>query len=1781
MFRTRPLIFFTGLFLFVTFFGIISNTASADDTDLPEDAYSAAETLSFPVPSFNAFKGAVSHTIPISVPPGRNGMAPELKLTYDDSNNNGLLGARWKIVLEEIRRSNKWGVVYSDDDYIHETSAGAKELVSKGGNEYGTKIEETFSRYFNETTSGWLVVSREGTRYYYGRTSASRIDNGSKVYKWALDRIEDTNGNALEVTYEKNEGQLYPLRIDYDANNAVEFVWQSRPDTIIDMKPGWKVTTTRRLEKIITYGNDQVAKIFTFSYERHPNSGQSRLITFQQHSADESVSLPAHTFTWENGGNGSYDSIPVFNMSRGNTTRMYFEDINGDGLTDIASIAGKYFLSNDWVDLDNFVMSVRINNGDGTFQDGLDITLPIDINHLSDDSIQFVQLNKDGRIDLVAENDFYTNNGNGTFSVADAFSLPRNYKFGPDFNRDGLTDIYNIDQDSYRFSIRLSNGDGTFQTGQVHTNINFYFFQDINGDGLTDAISKKANDLTPLPIGVFFGKGDGTFEDESSMDPPGGIKSGVDLNGDGLTDIVKTTDLGGFGVKLSKGNGEFSSWIGSQLEFPDSPSGSTPMYSMVTEARYVELNGDGLRDLIIIGKHEYYVGGTDYFICGYIANGETTANHIATINNGYGAQTTVSYNHLNKDQIDFLPFSMTVASSITTSDGINPASKKQYVDFSGALYDAENREYRGFSGLTEHHMTADGSIYRVVEKKYYQDEYRKGKRQEQILRDQPDGAILTQTTWDWQTDIQDDWGHVRLQSQRTEYEDNSDLFSETTYAYDSTNGLVTDETITGADAETITGHYDYTDYSSDSYGQVWRKTNHTLTGSDTEIARHTTYEYETDTGNLLKETQVCEGGSDNDCNGSYVHTYAYDDYGNLEYEWDPNTPATEDPTTTYEYDETTHTYVTQIINALGHTINQEWDPRYGKITWRQDPNGQVYTYQYDEFGRLKQVDRPDGGQTLHTYQVDSTPIYIETQVEQSDGVYIPARNYLDGLGRTVQTVSLGGPDSSGATRYVVTKTHYDEFGRVIFNAGPFFQSDDAFLDWSPGEAGYLSNIDEFAYAETTYDQRDRPLIVTSRDSQNGLTTTGYSYSGFSTTITDPDNCAKTETKDALDRIIQVVEHANTDITTRYVYNAAGDLLQVKNHFWTSSDPDKNRILMAYNTLGRKIYMDDPDMGQWDYHYDANANLISQTDAKGQDIEFAYDDLNRIKTKTYSTGEPTVTYTYDLAANGIGQVYSVTNTDVTSVNTAYDEVGRVTDQQKTITGAVTRTSSIDYNLAGQRTRLTYPHTDASNIFYVDYQVYPGTTLLQKATGADGTVYADLSDYQPSGKIGAITYGNNVQTEYGYDGWSQRLLSINTENPNNDILQNRQYTYSPAGDITAIDDLAYVETYYYSYDKLHRLTSETTSTGSIGVIPSIMQMNYDDPDHIHAVSSVVRRGQTHTYDYDSNGNQTSGPDLTNPVTAPIRTLTFNTDNMPVQVVHPEGGTINITYDGEAKRAKKTGASATTYYFSNEFELINNTETCYIFAGNLRVAMVKDHTEKIYFHKEHIGSSTVMTDASGTEKEKTRYMPFGGQRGFTGITTTEYKFTDQELDGETGLYNYDARLYDPILGRFVSADSLVPKVFDSISYNLYAYCANNPMKYVDPSGHYADAYSDTQVEMDAFNEAYEGFYEGYGGYDSFWEPYDKAWGDLEEAKEDAKTRGIIDLIFGWLMAALRRDSSSDGAMLVGISNAMNAGLEQIRSITSAEEDYQRALQEIGWEQEGIQTFNSVQSAPVSPAK
>ncbi|MGD9850204.1 MAG: RHS repeat-associated core domain-containing protein [Nitrospirales bacterium] len=97
--------------------------------------------------------------------------------------------------------------------------------------------------------------------------------------------------------------------------------------------------------------------------------------------------------------------------------------------------------------------------------------------------------------------------------------------------------------------------------------------------------------------------------------------------------------------------------------------------------------------------------------------------------------------------------------------------------------------------------------------------------------------------------------------------------------------------------------------------------------------------------------------------------------------------------------------------------------------------------------------------------------------------------------------------------------------------------------------------------------------------------------------------------------------------------------------------------------------------------------------------------------------------------------------------------------------------------------------------------------------------------------------------------------------------------------------------------------------------------------------------------------------------------------------------------------------------------------------------------YFHPDHLGSTSVLTTSSGVKEQDLVYYPYG----------ETYTNTGTELDDSTGLYFYEARYYDAVLGRFISADIIVPNATDPQTFNRYTYGNNNPILYNDPTGHF----------------------------------------------------------------------------------------------------------------------------------
>ncbi|MEZ4864116.1 MAG: RHS repeat-associated core domain-containing protein [Caldilineaceae bacterium] len=183
---------------------------------------------------------------------------------------------------------------------------------------------------------------------------------------------------------------------------------------------------------------------------------------------------------------------------------------------------------------------------------------------------------------------------------------------------------------------------------------------------------------------------------------------------------------------------------------------------------------------------------------------------------------------------------------------------------------------------------------------------------------------------------------------------------------------------------------------------------------------------------------------------------------------------------------------------------------------------------------------------------------------------------------------------------------------------------------------------------------------------------------------------------------------------------------------------------------------------------------------------------------------------------------------------------------------------------------------------------------------------------------------------------------------------------------------------------------------------------------------------------------------------------------------GATASFVYDGDNQRVKGTAGGVTTVYVGNYYEVAGSTVKKYYYAGNQRVAM-KSGTTVNWLLGDHLGS-TAYTINGTTETGEVRYYVWGKDRYTSGTTPTSYKFTGQREEASLGLYYYGARWYDrtagakhhPGLGRFIGsplgADTVVPNPGDTQSFDhavgakrhRYAYTLNNPLKYVDPTGH-----------------------------------------------------------------------------------------------------------------------------------
>lgn len=235
------------------------------------------------------FTGTLTARLPLATPFGRQGVQLPLALVYRGGNGNGPVGVGWKLDLGAIERSTRSGVDFTGDAYVFSLEGRLTELVADAG-EYRAKVEGAFTRFQKLTAADtrpyWVATTRAGLRYFFGQTAAARQDdpaNADRIFKWALDRIEDSFGNSLTVTYlAKDHGQLYPGTVRYAAHEGqglpahqlLTFYWEDRSDAPPLYTTGFQVTTVKRL-RLLDAQSDFGNRLWTYQldYGSGPTTG--------------------------------------------------------------------------------------------------------------------------------------------------------------------------------------------------------------------------------------------------------------------------------------------------------------------------------------------------------------------------------------------------------------------------------------------------------------------------------------------------------------------------------------------------------------------------------------------------------------------------------------------------------------------------------------------------------------------------------------------------------------------------------------------------------------------------------------------------------------------------------------------------------------------------------------------------------------------------------------------------------------------------------------------------------------------------------------------------------------------------------------------------------------------------------------------------------------------------------------------------------------------------------------------------------------------------------------------------------------------------------------------------------------------------------------------------------------------------------------------------------------------------------------------------------------------
>ncbi|XOV78420.1 MAG: tandem-95 repeat protein [Aestuariibacter sp.] len=900
-------------------------------------------------------------------------------------------------------------------------------------------------------------------------------------------------------------------------------------------------------------------------------------------------------------------------------------------------------------------------------------------------------------------------------------------------------------------------------------------------------------------------------------------------------------------------------------------------------------------------------------------------------------------------------------------------------------------------------------------------------------------------------------------------------------------------------------------WSTNHYGLrlTARKVTHNRSDAANTTVRETSYQYDSATGLLEKETL-----EPNTVKYKVITEYKQrDTFGNPQ-RIEVSGENFDTRVSTYTYDSTgrfveTETKVLDDSVSLTTTYSRSNKAKaFGYVDSQTDANGFTTTNYYSNLGRLYRTLAEDGSgsQTVQLWCSDLASVAGEeactdgavyAKVTESKGAPTVVEHF-DAQARNLRTATL-----NFAGEWTFTDTLYDDIGRTWRKYQPAIGATSLY------------------YTEFKYDKLDR-VIETKRPNgsiwhmaYDGLTVTQYSPSEANPQPTKAEFDtlrAHAETKDAVGLLRSVVEtlpDASSDtsetITTLYGYDNVGNLILL------DGPGDGAPITLSYDTAGVttgkgyfKRAMNDPDKGNWTYTYDALGNLLTQTDGNGNQSQMIYDTLGRVTDHkrylgTIASGSLTshIRHTYDTASLG-----NTSTKALGLLHSTEDLAKRVTDAENNVTRMVKKTYS--YDALGRSTGVVHALEDAVYMESKQYDAVGRVSVTTDATGGSVEYHYNQYGYQAGvvdQQTGVVYYEAKSQDEYGTvtsfsmhndvnEGWATThddtgLAEFRIGGENGSV-QLEEYRWDVLGNVSWRKDVNQNLEETFQYDMMNRLTHSevhgyTTQrvryydNGNIRFKTGLGFYCYDSTNKPHAVRGIAGSyagcSNNSNYSYDGNGNMTSGRG---------RNIDYTTFDKPSRIVKDDY-VAEFSYGTDLSRYKRVddenGEVTTTWYVGNvEYVIKDGVTTTKRHIGGFAQVIQQGNDpnslEYRYFYKDHLGSIVASVNHKGEDLQRFSFDAWGARRGtnwaVAGLTAESIDvhakytvnlpvpiklnrgFTGHEHVDGAGLIHMNGRIYDPVLARFLSADPFIQAATNTQNLNRYSYVLNNPLNATDPSGY-----------------------------------------------------------------------------------------------------------------------------------